>query len=120
MQSPALTIKVFGTYILVSGLGLLLIPNLWLAPLGFAPTNESWVRVLGLLACVLAFYYWACALADSRAFFKATLYGRIAFCAGCVGLVVLGSAPWQLIVFGAVDLAGAAWTKMALRNELRT
>lgn len=39
MKSAALTIKVFGTYVVVTGLGLLLIPNLWLAPLGFPPTD---------------------------------------------------------------------------------
>ena len=117
MKSTALTIKVLGTYVAVTGLGLLLIPNLWLAPLGFPPTQEIWVRVLGLVACVLGFYYWACALANARSFFIASVYGRAIFCAGCVALVLLASAPWQVIIFGVVDLAGAAWTKMALTSE---
>jgi len=118
MKSAVLSIKVFGTYVVVTGLGLMLIPNLWLAPLGFPPTDEIWVRVLGLVVGVLGFYYWACALANARSFFVASVYGRCIFCAGCIGLVLLASAPWQIVIFGVVDVAGAAWTKLALENEV--
>lgn len=117
MKSAVLTIKVFGTYVVVTGLGLMLIPALWLAPLGFPPPNEIWVRVLGLVACVLGFYYWACALANARSFFVASVYGRCIFCAGCIGLVALASAPWQIAIFGVIDAAGAVWTKVALSHE---
>ena len=118
MKSPVLlTIKVFGTYVLVSAAGLILIPNLWLAPLGLPPTQEIWVRVLGLVVGVLGYYYWASALVNARSFFVASVYGRSIFCAGCIGLVLLASAPWQLIIFGSIDLAGAIWTRAALRNE---
>jgi hypothetical protein len=118
MTSATLTIKTFGTYVLVTGFGLLLIPNLWLAPLGFPPTEEIWVRVLGLVACILGMYYWTCALANLRPFFVASVYGRFLFCAGCVGLFLFADAPWQLLIFGAIDLAGAAWTKWALGRDL--
>ena len=117
MKSPVLSIKVFGTYVVVTGLGLLLIPDLWLAPFGFPPPTEIWVRVLGLVAGVLGFYYWASALANARSFFVASVYGRCIFCAGCIGLVLFAAAPWQIIIFGVVDLVGAAWTKVALVNE---
>jgi hypothetical protein len=117
MTSAVFSIKVFGTYVIVTGLGLMLIPNLWLAPLGLPATDEIWVRVLGLVAFVLGFYYWANALANVRSFFVASLYGRSIFCVGCIGLVVFAAAPWQIIIFGVVDLAGAAWTKLALARE---
>ena len=117
MKSAAFTIKVFGTYVIVTGLGVMLIPALWLSLLGLPPPNEIWVRVLGLVTCVLGVYYWANGLANYRPFFVSSLYGRSIFCAGCIGLVVFASAPWQLIILGVIDLAGAAWTKMALAHE---
>ena len=56
-------------------------------------------------------------MANDRAFFAASVYGRSIFFIGCVGLVVLASAPWQIVLFGVVDLVGAAWTKLALSKE---
>ncbi|GAB3639615.1 hypothetical protein [Spirosoma arcticum] len=42
-------------YVLISGLSLLFISNVLLTLFGFPPTNEPWIRVMGML--VLAFYY---------------------------------------------------------------
>ena len=117
MRSSAFTIKAFGVYILLTGLGLLLTPSLILGLFGFAPTTEIWIRVLGALAIVLGYYYWACGAAGATAFFRATVPGRIAFCALCVGLVAAAGAPLPLLLFGVVDLAGAGWTHLALRRE---
>jgi hypothetical protein len=117
MQSSALTIKVFGVYVALTGMGLILAPNLILGLFGFAPTDEIWVRVLGSLALVLGFYYWACGTADAKAFFRATIPGRIGFAALCVALVLAAGAPLPLLAFGIVDVLGAAWTRSALRRE---
>jgi hypothetical protein len=117
MNSSAMTIKVFGVYILVAGCCFAFIPNVLLSLLGFPPANEIWVRVLGVIAAVLGYYYLSGALASARYFFVASIYGRCAFCAGCVGLVLFADASWQLIIFGSVDLAGAVWTALALRRE---
>jgi hypothetical protein len=119
VTSSATTVKVFGTYILVAGACFVLVPNLLLSLLEFPPANEIWVRVLGVVSAVLGYYYLSSALANARYFFVASVYGRCAFCAGCVGLVILANAPWQLVIFGFFDLAGAAWTTMALRRETR-
>jgi hypothetical protein len=117
MKSAAFTIKAFGAYVVLTGVALMLAPNLLLGPLGFAETKEIWIRVVGVLAAILGYYYWVCGTADAKAFFAASIYGRMFFCAACVALVVLAGAPWMLILFGVVDVAGAAWTSMALRKE---
>ncbi|MFN0183957.1 MAG: hypothetical protein ACKVQR_09085 [Aquabacterium sp.] len=119
MPSPALTIKVFGAYAMVAGTGLLLAPALALAPLGIAAPQEVWIRVVGALAMVVGYYYWACGAAGATAFFRASVHGRLAFCLLCLGLVTLAGAPIQLMVFGLVDVLGAAWTAMALRGAQR-
>ena len=117
MTTPATTVKVFGTYILIAGACFAFIPNLLLSLLGFPAANEIWVRVLGVVAGVLGYYYLSSALANARYFFVASVYGRCIFCAGCFGLVLFANAPWQLMLFGFFDLAGAVWTKIALRRK---
>lgn len=116
MRSASVSIKVFGVYVMLAGIMLLLAPNLLLSPLGFAAATEIWVRVLGAVAMVLGYYYWACGSAEARAFFKATIAGRFAFAALCLGLVLAMAAPWQLMIFGVVDVLGAVWTASALRS----
>ncbi len=117
MLSSALSIKVFGAYVVLTGAILLLAPDLMLGVLGLAPASDIWIRVLGALALVLGFYYWACGTAGATAFHEATIPGRIAFFVLCAGLVLAADAPAVLLVFGAVDVLGAAWTFLALRHE---
>ncbi|GAB3378252.1 hypothetical protein [Lysobacter fragariae] len=119
MNSPVLTLKVWSVYVVATGLGLLFVPGLVLALLGLPPPGDIWVHVLGLVAVVLGFYYWAGAVTLTRSFFVATVFGRCLFFAGCVGLVLLAAAPWQVILLGAVDLVGAAWTGLALGRQSR-
>ena len=74
----------------------------------------------GALALVIGWYYWACGSANARAFFVASVQGRMIFCAACLGLVVWAGAPPALVVIGLVDVAGASWTLVALRSESRS
>lgn len=117
MNSSAFSIKAFGVYVLLTGITLVVAPNFLLSLFGIAAAIEIWVRVVGALAVVLGSYYWACGAAGATAFFRATLVGRPLFCALCLGLVAFAGAPWQLLLFGVVDLLGAAWTASALRGE---
>lgn len=117
MRSASLSIKVFGVYAMITGLGLFLAPALVLSPLGFAAPTEIWVRVLGAMAVALGYYYWACGAAGAEAFFRASVPGRFAFATLCTLLVLFFSAPPQLLLFGAIDAAGALWTALALRRS---
>jgi hypothetical protein len=119
MKSAALTVKVFGVYVALTGLALLFAPNILLPVLGLPKTMEIWVHVLGALALVVGYYYWACGAANARAFFVASVQGRMVFCAACLALVIGADGPPVLIAFGLVDLAGAGWTLAALRSEGR-
>jgi hypothetical protein len=68
----AASCKVFGVYVILTGINLMIAPNLLLGTLGVPPTNEVWLRVVWVLGFVLVYYHWACGVANSRAFFKAT------------------------------------------------
>jgi hypothetical protein len=110
------SIRVFGVYLVILGAALMVAPNAVLAPFGVPPTSEFWVRVVGVLAIALGFYYGQAARSELVPFYRATIVVR-AFVFVCFGaFVLLGFAPPALALFGTVDLAGAIWTAAALRR----
>ena len=117
MASAAFTVKAFGIYVVATGIGLTLAPNLVLGPLGIPESREVWLRLLGVLATVVGYYYIACASSNVRPFFVATVKGRLLFCALGIGLILFANAPWQILLFGLVDVVGAVWTHLALKAE---
>ena len=104
-------------YVIVAGLQLLFIPNMLLGLFGFAPTSEPWIRVLGMLVLVLAFYYNAMARHGNDHVVRATVYGRLVFCAGLVVFVLLGIAQPPLIGFALLETGLALWTWRELRSS---
>jgi len=116
MSRAALSAFVWGVYLIIAGLGLLLMPNFVLPLLGFATTAEGWVRVLGLLASILGMYYIFSARWNIVPFFQLTVAGRLAFMAGCIGLVISGLMSPSLLIFGGLDAIGAIWTWLSLRG----
>lgn len=115
MSRAARSIFVFGIYIVVLGGLLATRPSLVVGPFGFPDPQEPWIRVLGVVVFVLGCYYVQAARQHVTAFFRWTVWGRSAILAGFTLLVIAGVAAPALIVFGAIDAAGAAWTALALR-----
>jgi hypothetical protein len=117
MTNTARSIMVFAVYLAVSGLSFIFVPNLLLPLLGFPATGEVWIRMVGLLALILAMYFWYSVRHNDLHFQRATVIARLMFFTGVTAFALLGWASPLLIVFGLVDLAGAAWTWLALRSE---
>ncbi|HTP02150.1 MAG TPA: hypothetical protein VMJ64_12320 [Anaerolineales bacterium] len=115
MSKPGLSILVFGIYLAAAGLCFIFIPNVVLPIFGFATTTEVWIRLAGLLTLILGFYFLYGVRYEDRTFFRATIFARLIFFAGVTLFVILGWGSALLIAFGLVDLAGAAWTWLALR-----
>ena len=120
MHPASNSVKYFGLYAIATGVGLVLAPALVLSPLGIAVPAEIWIRVVGALAIPLGYYYWVCGSSDVVAFFRASVHGRVVFAATIVLLIAAFSAPVQLLLFAAVDLAGATWTVLGLRRAANT
>lgn len=119
MSRAAVSVLAFGIYLLVLGIGLLLVPDLLLALFGQSPTQEPWLRVVGLVVLVLGLYYLGAAREEVTAFFRWTLVGRPLAVAVLIVLVAAGSAPTFVLILGAIDAAGVAWTWRALRVDRR-
>ncbi len=92
MSTVALSIFVFGIYIICLGLSLIFIPNTILTLFKFEKTNEAWIRVLGLVVAILGFYYIIAAQNDLTPFFWATVIGRFSLFIGLV-IMVLSKKP---------------------------
>ena len=119
MSNAARSVAVFGVYLCVVGLSFFFIPNTLLPPLGFAPTTEVWIRLVGLVTAILGMYFLYAVRFDDRVFFRATIISRLIFPAGVTGLVASGLGKPILLAFALIDLAGAAWTWLALREPVR-
>jgi hypothetical protein len=115
MTPAARSIVYFGVYVFLTGLVLLLVPNVLLSIFGLGSTTEVWIRVLGSVVTVLGAYYVVMGRAEATAFFKATVWGRSWIFVSFLGLVAIGMAKPPLVLFGVVDLLGAIWTWRALK-----
>ena len=116
VSKPAFSVKAFGIYLLVLGLGLALVPNLLLSVFGMPRTEEVWIRVVGVLVFNIGIYYWFAAKGEATEVFRASIYTRVLVLASFAAFAVLGLASPTLVLFGAADFAGAIWTYFALRG----
>ena len=119
LRSPAVSVTVFGLYLIGLAVVLMAIPNALFAIFGIASTHEVWIRVAGMLAGLIGFLYVRYARHGDRPFFELTVQLRASVIVFFLAFVVLASAPWQLLLFGAIDLVAAGWTWWTLAAERR-
>jgi hypothetical protein len=117
MSKSALSVFVFGLYLLVLGIVLLVAPNFLLGLFSLPSTTEVWIRVAGMLVLFLCFYYTQAARKEMTDFFRWTVYVRSSVILFFAVFVLVGFAKPPLILFGVVDLLGAIWTGIALRSQ---
>ncbi len=117
MTKASKSVYYFGFYLLATGLTLVFVPNMLLSMFGIEPTSEVWIKVVGALAFAIGLYYILVAPANNETFLKATVYNRVLIAVWFAFFVAMGWVQWQLVLFGGVDLLGAAWTWGALRKS---
>ena len=117
MKPAAISLAVYGGYLLANGVALLLAPGVTLGLLGLPPAEEPWIRVLGLVAGEIGYYFLVAVRKDIPAFYPATVYGRGFAALVFLALVVSKVGPLQLLLFGAVDLLTSVWTYLAIKRE---
>jgi len=120
MSKSALSIFVFGLYVAVVGIIMLVVPNFLLKTISRTSTTKVWIRVVGLLLLYLGFYYTQAARKEMTDFFRWTVYTRSTVIVFFATFVLLGFARPPMIMFGVIDLLGAIWTGLALRSPKNT
>lgn len=114
MNASAISLFVFGIYVILAGAGFVLIPNIILPVLKFPKTEEPWIKVLGIIIVLVGFYYIVAAENEFISFFWATVAGRFFVFVAFILLVVAKKAPPALIAFGLIDALGGLWTFLTL------
>ena len=119
MSSAAKSVYYFGFYLLIIGISLTVFPNALLSLFQFQPATEPWIHVLGAVVFNIGLLYVFMAPTNNTLFLTLTIYLRAAVLVYFTSFVVMGWAPWQLITFGLVDMAGAVWTYVAMKSGNR-
>lgn len=119
MSGVARSLVVFGWYLAAFGTFLVLVPNLVLGVFGLPPTEEVWIRVVGVLVLVIAYFNLRLAREEFLPHARLTVHARVAVLVFLVAFVLAGLAKPILILVGVVDFAGALWTAAALRRDPR-
>jgi hypothetical protein len=116
MTAASKSVCYFGFYLYVTGITLIAAPNFLLTTLQLPKTNEVWIRVVGVLALCLGYYYHRAGAGNIQAFFKHTIPTRIFVFLSFTAFILLNYVSPMLILFGAADFAGAIWTRWALKK----
>ena len=117
MNPAAKSVYYFGFYLYAVALTLIFVPDFFLETLKMPPTNEVWIRVVGVLAFCIGYYYHRSGAANDVQFCKRTITMRVFVCIAFTAFVLLKYVSPVLVVFGIVDLLGALWTWSALRKS---
>jgi hypothetical protein len=120
MSAVGRSLVVFGWYLAAFGALLVFVPNLAFAVFGLPPTEEVWIRVVGLLVLVIGYLDVRMGREEFLPYARFTVHARVAVLVFMIGFVIAGLAKPILILVGAIDFAGALWTAAALRARAAT
>lgn len=117
MTAAARSVAWFGFYLYAVGLTLILVPNLFLQMLQFPETNDIWIRVVGVLAFNIGYYYHRMGRKNNLEFCRLTISTRIFVFVLFTLFVVMNHVHFMLAAIGGIDLLGALWTWVALQKR---
>lgn len=119
MSRAALSIFIFGIYLIFLGITFLFFPELMFTILAEPNPPDVVSRVLGMIFLFLAYYFIRAALDEEgmKKFFMWTVQTRALVIIFLIVHVVLELVSPLIILFGVIDLAFAVWTFWELRKE---
>lgn len=117
MSKSAFSLRVFSIYMFALGAALVLAPNMLLAFFGVPETHEVWIRIVGTLALNFGYFAFMASRNELLFFFRWSVHARLSVAVFFIAFVALGFAPPILLLFGAIDAAGALWTAACLRAD---
>jgi hypothetical protein len=118
MSAAGRSLFVFGIYMMILGILMVVVPNVLLGVLGLPSTSEVWIRVAGMLVIIIGFYDLQAGRKGLNDFLLWSIIARTSVILFFAAFVLLGFVKPILIVFGAIDLIGAAWTLIALQTAV--
>jgi hypothetical protein len=120
MKSATTSLKIFGIYmILIPGIGLITVPDILLDLFGLSYGEELWMpRMIGLLAFIIGVYYYYITKNELHQLYTITVVLRYFAALFMVGLWLKGEVEIMILLFAAIDVVGASWTMLAMKNAV--
>jgi hypothetical protein len=119
MSKAARSVFIFGIYLVTLGMFLMIAPNTLITLFGLPETGDVWIRVVGMLLVLLAYYDFQAARTEAIGFFRWSVVARGAVILFFAGFVLADLVQPILLLFGGVDLTAAVWTHLALRSDAK-
>jgi hypothetical protein len=116
VSGAAISTLAFGAYLCSGGLLLLLAPNQVCRLLSMAPPQGAWIRIVGMLFLILAFYCWRAAREENIPFIRWTVYTRPTTILFLLWFVARGWIEPVVLIFGVVDVAATIWTFVTING----
>ena len=116
MSRAGISVICFGGWLLMGGLGLVLVPDFALSLMGIPPPVDPWARLLGMVMLILAYYCIQAARSEMARFFRWSVHARVFGSLFIAALVLMGDGPPVLLMLSAIDIGSAAWTAWAVRS----
>ncbi|MHA1932408.1 MAG: hypothetical protein ACW96X_07690 [Promethearchaeota archaeon] len=117
MSRAALSVFIFGIYVIFLGITFLFFPEMMFAVLAEPNPPDVVSRVLGMIFILLAYYYIRAALEEMKKFFMWTVHTRASIIIFLIIFAALSLTSPLIVLFGVIDLAAAIWTFWALRKD---
>ena len=110
-----LSMLVFGSYMfIVGGIGFCFFPHTVSSCIGLKTTEETYIRMFGLLAGILGINYFFMVQQSAILFFKLSIVMRYLATLFMIYLVATGISHRNLLLLALGDAAAATWTLIAL------
>lgn len=119
MSRAALSVFIFGIYLIFMGITFLFFPELMFTILAEPNPPDVASRVLGMIFLLLAYYYIRATLDEEgmKKFFMWTVHTRASVIIFLIIFAALELTSPLIILFGVIDFAFAAWTFWELHKE---
>ena len=120
MKSATTSLTVFGIYmILIPGIGLMTVPDFMLGLFKLSYGEALWTaRMIGLLAFIIGVFDISIAKYELDKLYNLTVMLRYFAALFMIGLWVKGEVEIMILLFAAIDIAGATWTLLAIKNTV--
>ena len=117
MTKSETSLFVFGLYLIVIvGLGFIFMPTTVLDMFGLKYGDDTWPRFVGMLASIIGAYYIIAVRTKLQPMFIWTVWMRYYAATFMVAMLLFGKIGTAVLLFAAIDAAGATWTLMMLKK----
>jgi hypothetical protein len=117
MSKSETSLFVFGLYLIIGlGAGLIFMPIFMFDMFGLKFGDDTWPRFVGMLSAIIGAYYVVAVRLKLQTLFIWTVRFRYCAASFMVAMLLFGKVELPILVFAAIDAAGATWTLLTIKK----